>query len=145
MRIAFSISRKVLSFATPAYSVSMRATSGRDGCMNNPSVSCMVTANQGPIPVGFYYIDPKELSDPILAGDVIRRAQGDWGDWRIRLHPAAGTNTFGRDGFFIHGGGMDGSAGCIDIGGGVLGNRQTDKLLAAIKGSPITIAVEVTG
>ena len=40
---------------------------------------------------------------------------------------------------------MDGSAGCIDIGGGVLGNRQTDKLLAAIKGSPITIAVEVTG
>ncbi|WP_162629258.1 DUF2778 domain-containing protein [Moritella yayanosii] len=53
-----------------------------------------------------------------VVGDIMRRTQGDWGDWRIRLYPEKNTKTFGRDGFFIHGGDINGSAGCIDIGGG---------------------------
>lgn len=39
---------------------------------------------------------------------------GDWGEWRVRLYPYPGTNTHGRDNFFLHGGKKPGSAGCID-------------------------------
>ncbi|WP_269744764.1 hypothetical protein [Photobacterium marinum] len=38
---------------------------------------------------------------------------------------------------------MKGSAGCIDIGGGVLGNQNTDKILSYIKSSKVKIDVEV--
>lgn len=38
-----------------------------------------------------------------------------WGDHRVALKPADGTNTYGRSGFFIHGGAIPGSAGCIDL------------------------------
>lgn len=34
---------------------------------------------------------------------------------RIWLKPGSDTNTYGRDGFTIHGGVSKGSAGCIDI------------------------------
>lgn len=43
-----------------------------------------------------------------------------------------GTNTLGRSGFFLHGGTIPGSAGCIDIGGGLLGSAETDRLLMGI-------------
>jgi hypothetical protein len=48
------------------------------------------------------------------------------------LTPNSDTNVFGRSGFFLHGGQFAGSAGCIDIGGGVFGNKQTDQLLQDI-------------
>jgi hypothetical protein len=38
-----------------------------------------------------------------------------WGTHRITIHPDAGAATFGRGGFFIHGGSTPGSAGCIDL------------------------------
>lgn len=38
-----------------------------------------------------------------------------WGRHRFWLTPKAGTETFGRDGFSIHGGTAPGSAGCIDL------------------------------
>jgi len=82
--------------------------------------------------VGIYYFDPKDLSNPNFVWDVARRLTGDWGDWRIWLIPTKITNTHGRNNFFIHGGGTKGSAGCIDIGVGVLGNKQTDRLKADI-------------
>lgn len=40
----------------------------------------------------------------------------DWGLYRVPLHPQRGTNTFGRTGFFLHGGKRPGSAGCVDLG-----------------------------
>jgi RHS repeat-associated protein len=45
---------------------------------------------------------------------------GPWGDWKVRLSPQDGTNTFGRNNFNIHGGdpksgGIWGSIGCIDL------------------------------
>lgn len=46
----------------------------------------------------------------------MRDLTGDWGDYRVPLHPNDGANTFGRDGFFMHGGDDPGSAGCIDVG-----------------------------
>jgi len=39
-----------------------------------------------------------------------------WGNYRSPLIPYPGTNTFGRDGFYIHGGSIPGSHGCIDLG-----------------------------
>ena len=38
-----------------------------------------------------------------------------WGEHRIWLEPSFITNTFGRDGFTIHGGDDPGSVGCIDL------------------------------
>lgn len=83
-------------------------TSGRDG-NTNPSIP-----NQGPIPPGTYSLDPKQISE----GGFIRNLLGDWGQYRAPLTPNSSTNTYGRDGFFLHGGNTPGSAGCIDIGSG---------------------------
>jgi len=42
----------------------------------------------------------------------------DWGDYRVPLHSGVDTNTFGRNGFFIHGSHIrHGSEGCIKIEG----------------------------
>jgi RHS repeat-associated protein len=68
--------------------------------------------NQGPLPPGLYSLKPSEVS----AGGFMRDLLGDWGRWRVPIKPQFGTDTFGRDGFFIHGGKRPGSAGCIDVG-----------------------------
>jgi hypothetical protein len=39
-----------------------------------------------------------------------------WGYHKIRIHANSITNTHGRGGFFIHGGEILNSAGCIDLG-----------------------------
>ncbi len=82
-----------------------------------------------------------------MIGDLFRTyrpdSPGDWGDWRIRIHAKPTTNTWGRDKFFIHGGSFDGSAGCIDIGGGQWGNNQTDRLANLIAASKVNIDLEV--
>ena len=44
-----------------------------------------------------------------------RNLLGDWGVYRVPLHPFPGTNTYGRENFFLHGGQKPGSAGCIDV------------------------------
>lgn len=44
---------------------------------------------------------------------------------------------------FIHGGSYTGSAGCIDVGGGLAGNDRTDLLKLGIKASPGHIYLEV--
>lgn len=82
------------------------ATSGRPG-VNDPTA-----AYSGPIPAGNYTLNPPEISP----GGFLRNLLGDWGNYRVPLHPDAGTDTFGRSNFFLHGGTKPGSAGCIDIG-----------------------------
>jgi hypothetical protein len=143
MKIVFSISNRVLCLVGKCMSISIPASSGRGGCLNNPSAACQMTPFEGPLPIGEYYIVPSEISDPSFIKDLARNTQGDWGDWRVRLHPKPMTNTFGRDNFFLHGGGLEGSAGCIDIGGGILGNSNTDRILNMISSSRNHILVQV--
>ena len=38
-----------------------------------------------------------------------------WGKHRFQLIPTEDTQTFGRENSSIHGGGVPGSAGCIDL------------------------------
>jgi len=86
-------------------------TSGEPG-VTDPSIPW-----KGPIPPGDYTLNPSEASE----GGFLRNLLGtlgiaDWGKYRAPLHPNAGTNTYNRKNFFLHGGKKPGSAGCIDIG-----------------------------
>ena len=38
-----------------------------------------------------------------------------WGNYRLPITKKGGTETFGRGGFFLHGGAFAGSIGCIDL------------------------------
>jgi len=38
-----------------------------------------------------------------------------WGNYRATITPQSGTNTHGRSSFYIHGGTLPGSHGCIDL------------------------------
>ncbi len=66
----------------------------------------------GPIPEGTYWLDSSELKSLWY---YIGKAVESWGSHRITIHPFHSTHTFGRGGFFIHGGTIPGSAGCIDL------------------------------
>jgi RHS repeat-associated protein len=83
-------------------------TTGLPGCKCDST-----TPYKGPIPSGFYMADPSQVG----AGGFFRDLLGDWGRFRVPLKPHPNTQTFGRDGFFLHGGKKPGSAGCIDVGG----------------------------
>ncbi|MES9991690.1 MAG: tlde1 domain-containing protein [Candidatus Thiodiazotropha sp.] len=109
---------------TPSYI--MPITSGMGSCQNVPS--CSDEENTGPIPPGDYTANTQELTNPGIIGDIGRNTLGDWGDWRIPIVPLPGTNTYGRGGFFLHGGMFPGSAGCVDFGGGIFGNNATNQL-----------------
>lgn len=83
-------------------------------------------ADAGPIPEGVWLVKQSQLQhreDQDLFGDllgVVERGQwpggaDTWGNHRIWLEPAKGTDTRSRSGFCIHGGAKAGSAGCIDL------------------------------
>ncbi|MBP2656954.1 MAG: hypothetical protein H6Q73_4523 [Firmicutes bacterium] len=89
--------------------MSCPATSGRIG------VTDRTQEDRGPIPLGSYIFDPKEISGGIekaIERNLFLRQ--DWGFYRVPLTPQGVYN--GRGGFFLHGGFFEGSAGCIDIG-----------------------------
>jgi hypothetical protein len=69
-------------------------------------------AYQGPIPEGTYWIKPDEMWENAWYKSGSRAA---WGNYRITIHPFTTTETYRRGGFFIHGGAVPGSAGCIDL------------------------------
>lgn len=102
----------------------------------------MKIKEQGPIPIGEYKINKlqkrtngssRELnSKPIpelikLFNNNKEALKGHdfnsgtlhdllaWGDYRYPIQPLEGTNTFGRGSFYVHGGGLPGSIGCIDL------------------------------
>lgn len=94
----------------------------------------------------------RRTADISSVGDLgffVRRFSGlpqghpwsDWGNNRATLTPDAGTNTLARSGFFLHGGRVPGSAGCIDVGSGEF---SLFPLLIAHDG-PITVAVQYPG
>ncbi|WP_157372597.1 hypothetical protein [Photobacterium marinum] len=68
MKIIFSIEKGKLSLATPCFLMVVNATSGRGACLNKASKACQAKSYEGSLPVGMYYINPKELSDPHLIG-----------------------------------------------------------------------------
>jgi hypothetical protein len=116
----------------------LQATSGKDDSINNPAD--FRKRNVGPIPPGSYTVPKSAINDLGVLTTFKRFVffQGDWGDWNVPIHPLAGTDIKGDDnkdrfGFYLHGGKLDGSAGCIDIGGGFSGNDQTDFLLNSLK------------
>ena len=78
---------------------SYRVESGRTG-VTDSSIK-----DRGPTLSGEYYINPKEISQVEGVPYLLRRVTGDWGHGRVPLHPSKETDTKGRDGFFIHGGG----------------------------------------
>lgn len=99
--------------------------SGRDKGLNNPAAQGV--ANVGPIPVGTY--DIATAMNHLSCGPL-----------SMRLLPAPGTNTLGRDGFLIHGdtASMDHTAshGCIIV------NRLAREI---VSNSPDRLLVVVTG
>jgi hypothetical protein len=83
--------------------------SGYSGCdegKNNPSMQAV--HDMGPIPQGNWTIIGPPFNTP------------DHGPNVLRLEPQAGTNTFGRDGFLMHGDNVQfpgtASKGCIIMG-----------------------------
>ena len=66
----------------------------------------------GPIPEGEYWITFRELWKNAWYKPGSSEA---WGNYRIAIHPYPNTNTYCRGGFFVHGGSVRGSAGCIDL------------------------------
>jgi hypothetical protein len=77
----------------------------------------------GPIPPGRYEVSVEELQRRLdKNGNPKTAAFGSWtqspeawGNIRVRVFPKRGTRTWGRNGFFIHGGSTLGSVGCIDL------------------------------
>jgi RHS repeat-associated protein len=120
--------------------------SGDDGTMiasysatsGVPGITDRKLENKGPIPLGTYTLDPKDITGGFLK--FLKREvwdRQDWGYYRVPLHPKDGTDTGGREGFFLHGGLFLGSAGCIDVG---LNDRDLFPLLMQHDG-PITFTV----
>ncbi len=133
MKMIFRIESGRLEIRASTLSFSIRASSGKGGCCNNASRSCQKAPFEGPIPVGNYYLRGGDLNDPGIFGDLTRNALADWGDWRIRVYPSTGTDTYGRNNFFMHGGSVRGTSGCIDIGGGLTGSEETHLLRTLLK------------
>jgi hypothetical protein len=127
-----------------------------DSYMNNPRY--VGIADNGPLPEGEYSFqrnqmvafstseqakmslaDPGSYVDP-HGGDV----HGDWGAARAPLHPVklvpakhcGSTGT--RSGFYLHGGTMPGSSGCIDIGNGAVAD-----LVARLAGYTASVKLTV--
>lgn len=83
----------------------------KDGSFNY-SKAAQMGGPGGPIPEGVYWINPDEL----WTNRWYKSGSYDgWGNYRITIHPFTTTDTFKRGGFFIHGGKVLGSAGCVDL------------------------------
>jgi RHS repeat-associated protein len=105
------------------------AVSGRVGRDGRTPTRLQRVENRGPIPEGRYYFNPKNIQEyadiapaEAAAGYVPFVKLGPWpggrvawGDYRVELTADPKTNTYGRSGFYIHGGSTPGSAGCIDL------------------------------
>lgn len=82
------------------------------------SVEKQKIKNVGPTPEGSYWIEVDERRSAKTSKFSHIILHKGWGNYSWSLHHEASTQTYGRSGFFIHGGSNWGSAGCIDIKGG---------------------------
>ncbi|MEX3955186.1 tlde1 domain-containing protein [Trinickia sp. EG282A] len=95
------------------------------------SVARQRESNIGPIPSGRYWVQPSQM----WANRWYSLApRSSWGNHRLTIHVFPGTQTYGRGGFFIHGGTHPGSAGCINLRSRM--DSFVRDLQAAIAGSP---------
>jgi len=98
--------------------------SGHGAGRNNPAMQA--APNVGPIPQGQYKIGPPFDTPPSAHGPHV-----------MRLIQAPGTDTFGRDGFLMHGDNPqhDASEGCIimppDVRNAVSASGDTDLTVTA--------------
>ena len=101
------------SLKLPGHGRSYQAVSGRhEGGGFAYSKERQKLSFKGPIPEGVYWVAPGEL----WTNAWYKRApQTAWGEHRLAIRPFPDTETYGRGGFFIHGGSVPGSAGCIDL------------------------------
>ncbi len=129
-----------------------------DSYLNNPRY--VGIADNGPIPEGRYQFRTAEMSTFSLAEQAQMMMGGrfidpfgnplhggDWGAGRVALRPMRVLparlcgNTATRSGFYLHGGIMPGSSGCIDIGNSPF--SQLVSLLTGYRG-PILVTVHYT-
>lgn len=89
-------------------------------------------ADQGSIPEGEFWIQPSQFQEN--AWYRIRNPRFAWGNYWITIHPYPSTQTYGRGGFFIHGGDSLGSAGCIDLAENM--NQFVEALKKELNGFP---------
>lgn len=91
--------------------------------------------NFGPTPEGDYYVGRLETSslektNPFMdfVRVIFQKGQSghdwnkntagtriSWGYYRAAIIPKSGTNTYGRGSFYVHGGALPASHGCIDL------------------------------
>ncbi|MER3461616.1 MAG: hypothetical protein C4342_00865, partial [Armatimonadota bacterium] len=80
--------------------------------------------NFGPIPEGTYRLDPRDIEYATLEfwtwPGPDYPPSGAWGPARAPLKQDKKTETFGRDGFLLHGGDYVGSEGCVDVGPNIM-------------------------
>ena len=100
--------------------MSWDAVSGAKG-YQSPEFQSM--KDKGTIPEGTYVARQSELQHITPYGIIAGIANAgtwpgslySWGASRVKLESSQQTNTYGRGGFYIHGGWVPGSAGCIDL------------------------------
>lgn len=89
---------------------------------------------KGPIPEGDYWVQPSQMWENNWFKSLVRTPRSAWGNYRLTIHPHSGTQTYGRGGFFIHGGTVPGSAGCIDLTVNI--DRFVEQLTRELEGLP---------
>ena len=124
---------------TPAGMKTYAAASGKLGAVF--TLKAQQDRSLGTIPAGEYWIDPAQLwtaswwVEEARNFPVARNYPESWGHHRITIHMMPGTETYGRGGFFIHGGSHVGSAGCIHVTGDGMETFLAD-LKQALGGTP---------
>jgi len=98
-------------------------------------------SNQGPIPEGSYWISPADIWENNAIKNLLVSSRSAWGDYRITIRVSPGTQTHARGGFFIHGGDIPGSAGCIDLTSSM---NQFIKDLKSLLGKSVNCHVPLT-
>lgn len=115
--------------------------------------------NMGPIPAGEYRLSPSRITEfstgeqiDLLVGGILGDDRvtvggrsvhaGDWGAGRVHLRPVRLEqgpcgNVHRRSGFFLHGGVLRGSSGCIDI------QTSFDELAAFLEGYRRNVTLRV--
>jgi len=91
-------------------------------------------AYKGPIPAGEYWVQPSQMWQNNWFKSIVRTPRSAWGNFRLTIHPYPNTQTYGRGGFFIHGGAAPGSAGCIDLTVNI--DSFVEKLTKELEGLP---------
>lgn len=88
--------------------------------------------NLGPVPEGVWHVNQDRFQNydetqtttmqnikNYLGGGQWKGGKSIWGNNRVWIEPAKGTDSQGRTALSIHGGSSLGSAGCIDLADGM--------------------------